>query len=35
MSQVRNLGPDTNPDVPRGLNELFTRGGLQYAVPLQ
>ncbi|MFC7309300.1 transporter substrate-binding domain-containing protein [Streptomyces monticola] len=30
----RNLGPATGLNVPRGLNELFTRGGLQYAVPL-
>lgn len=30
----RNLGPATGLAVPRGLNELFTRGGLQYAVPL-
>ncbi|MDI3389986.1 transporter substrate-binding domain-containing protein [Streptomyces sp. B-S-A8] len=30
----RNLGPATGLNVPRGLNALFTRGGLQYAVPL-
>ncbi|MGW1270769.1 transporter substrate-binding domain-containing protein [Streptomyces sp. NPDC002491] len=30
----RNLGPATGLAVPRGLNELFTRGGLHYAVPL-
>ncbi|CCB72397.1 Amino acid ABC transporter substrate-binding protein, PAAT family (plasmid) [Streptantibioticus cattleyicolor NRRL 8057 = DSM 46488] len=30
----RNLGPDSGLSVPRGLNELFTRGGLHYAHPL-
>ncbi|MFI9253622.1 transporter substrate-binding domain-containing protein [Streptomyces sp. NPDC053069] len=30
----RNLGPATGLAVPRGLNELWTRGGLHYAVPL-
>ncbi|MGW6361315.1 transporter substrate-binding domain-containing protein [Streptomyces sp. NPDC055092] len=30
----RNLGAHCGLAVPRGLNELYTRGGLQYAVPL-
>ncbi|MCS0606478.1 transporter substrate-binding domain-containing protein [Streptomyces sp. LP11] len=30
----RSLGPATGLAVPRGLNELWTRGGLHYAVPL-
>ncbi|GAA1196970.1 amino acid ABC transporter substrate-binding protein [Streptomyces hebeiensis] len=30
----RNLGTATPLAVPRGLNELWTRGGLHYAVPL-
>ncbi|MFD6619634.1 transporter substrate-binding domain-containing protein [Streptomyces albidoflavus] len=30
----RNLGAASGLAVPRGLNELYTRGGLQYAVPL-
>lgn len=30
----RNLGASAGLAVPRGLNELYTRGGLQYAVPL-
>ncbi|MET7616057.1 transporter substrate-binding domain-containing protein [Streptomyces sp. NPDC005408] len=31
----RNLGAASGLGVPRGLNELWTRGGLHYAVPLQ
>ncbi|QFR97894.1 transporter substrate-binding domain-containing protein [Streptomyces tsukubensis] len=31
---ARNLGPATGLDVPRGLNELWTKGGLHYALPL-
>ncbi|WP_371493614.1 transporter substrate-binding domain-containing protein [Kitasatospora sp. NBC_00374] len=31
---ARNLGPASGLDVPRGLNELWTRGGLHYAPPL-
>jgi general L-amino acid transport system substrate-binding protein len=30
----RNLGTASGLDVPRGLNELWTGGGLHYAVPL-
>ncbi|MFD9004720.1 transporter substrate-binding domain-containing protein [Streptomyces sp. NPDC059582] len=30
----RNLGRTSGLDVPRGPNELWTRGGLHYAVPL-
>ncbi|MFJ1972098.1 amino acid ABC transporter substrate-binding protein [Streptomyces sp. NPDC087903] len=30
----RNLGGTSGLGVPRGLNELWTRGGLHYAVPL-
>ncbi|MFJ4789510.1 transporter substrate-binding domain-containing protein [Streptomyces sp. NPDC088794] len=30
----RNLGHSSGLDVPRGPNELWTRGGLHYAVPL-
>ncbi|MEW1691685.1 transporter substrate-binding domain-containing protein [Streptomyces sp. NPDC091265] len=30
----RNLGASSGLDVPRGPNELWTRGGLHYAVPL-
>lgn len=29
----RNLGAASGLDVPRGPNELWTRGGLHYAVP--
>ncbi len=29
----RNLGPDTPFDLPRGLNELWTQGGLLYPPP--
>ncbi|MCC6454989.1 MAG: amino acid ABC transporter substrate-binding protein [Caldilineaceae bacterium] len=31
----RNLGPDTPFSLPRGLNALYTNGGIQYAMPLR
>jgi general L-amino acid transport system substrate-binding protein len=31
----RNLGPDTPFDLPRGLNELWTEGGLLYSPPFR
>jgi general L-amino acid transport system substrate-binding protein len=31
----RNLGPDTPFNLPRGINELYTNGGIQYAMPLR
>ncbi len=31
----RNLGPDTPFDLPRGLNALYTDGGLQYSMPFR
>jgi general L-amino acid transport system substrate-binding protein len=31
----RNLGPDTPFALPRGLNALYTEGGIQYAMPLR
>jgi len=31
----RNLGPNTSFDLPRGLNNLYTNGGIQYAMPLR
>ena len=31
----RNLGPDTPFDLPRGLNALYTDGGIQYAIPFR
>jgi general L-amino acid transport system substrate-binding protein len=31
----RNLGPDTPFDLPRGLNNLYTEGGLIYAPPFR
>jgi general L-amino acid transport system substrate-binding protein len=31
----RNLGPDTPYNVPRGLNSLYTEGGLLYAPPFR
>jgi general L-amino acid transport system substrate-binding protein len=31
----RNLGPDTPFALPRGLNNLYTEGGIQYAPPLR
>jgi general L-amino acid transport system substrate-binding protein len=30
-----NLGPSTPFDLPRGLNNLYTNGGIQYAMPLR
>jgi general L-amino acid transport system substrate-binding protein len=30
-----NLGPDTEFDLPRGLNKLYTDGGIQYAIPFR
>ncbi|MHA1549370.1 MAG: amino acid ABC transporter substrate-binding protein [Alphaproteobacteria bacterium] len=32
---ARNLGPDTTLDVQRGLNNLWNRGGIQYAPPIR
>jgi len=31
----RNLGPDTPTYIPRGLNKLYTEGGLLYAPPFK
>ena len=31
----RNLGPDTVFDLPRGLNSLYTDGGILYAPPIR
>jgi general L-amino acid transport system substrate-binding protein len=31
----RNLGPDTVFNLPRGLNQLYTEGGLLYAPPIR
>jgi len=31
----RNLGPDTPFNLPRGLNELYTNGGLMYSPPFR
>lgn len=31
----RNLGPDTPTYIPRGLNQLYTNGGLLYAPPFR
>jgi general L-amino acid transport system substrate-binding protein len=31
----RNLGPDTPFDLPRGLNALYTDGGILYALPFR
>lgn len=31
----RNLGPDTPFSLPRGLNALYTDGGIQYAPPMR
>ena len=31
----RNLGPDTPFNLPRGLNALYTDGGIQYAIPFR
>ncbi len=32
---ARNLGPDTNMGLERGLNALWTNGGIQYAPPIR
>jgi general L-amino acid transport system substrate-binding protein len=31
----RNLGPDTPTYIPRGLNNLYTNGGIMYAPPFR
>ena len=31
----RNLGPDTPFNIPRGLNKLYTDGGILYAPPFR
>jgi general L-amino acid transport system substrate-binding protein len=31
----RNLGKDSPINLPRGLNDLWTRGGLMYAPPIR
>jgi len=31
----RNLGPDTTLDIPRGVNNLWTQGGLLYSPPFR
>ena len=31
----RNLGADSKLGIPRGLNQLWTRGGIQYAPPMR
>ncbi len=31
----RNLGPNTPTYIPRGLNQLYTNGGLLYAPPFR
>jgi general L-amino acid transport system substrate-binding protein len=31
----RNFGPNTRLAIPRGLNNLWTKGGLQYAPPVR
>jgi general L-amino acid transport system substrate-binding protein len=31
----RNLGPDTGVFIPRGLNSLYTEGGLLYSPPFR
>jgi general L-amino acid transport system substrate-binding protein len=31
----RNLGPDTPFDLPRGLNALYTEGGILYSPPFR
>ena len=31
----RNLGPDTPINLPRGLNALYTNGGILYALPFR
>jgi general L-amino acid transport system substrate-binding protein len=32
---ARNLGADTRLNIPRGLNELWNNGGIQYAPPIR
>jgi len=34
-SFARNLGSESNLHIPRGFNDLWTRGGLQYAPPFR
>jgi general L-amino acid transport system substrate-binding protein len=34
-SYERNLGPKTPVGLPRGVNDLWTKGGLQYAPPIR
>jgi general L-amino acid transport system substrate-binding protein len=31
----RNLGPNTPLNLPRGINNLWNNGGIQYAAPLR
>jgi general L-amino acid transport system substrate-binding protein len=31
----RNLGPNTKTAIPRGINNLYTQGGLLYAPPFR
>jgi len=31
----RHFGPSTKLNIPRGVNKLWTRGGLQYALPIR
>ncbi len=31
----RNVGPNTPLGLPRGLNDLWTRGGIMYAAPFR
>ena len=31
----RNVGPDTPLRLERGVNDLWTRGGLMYAMPVR
>ena len=31
----RTLGPNTKFNVPRGLNQPYTKGGIQYAPPFR
>lgn len=31
----RNIGPQTSIGLPRGVNDLWTRGGLMYAWPMR
>lgn len=34
-SWTKNFGPDTKLNLPRGLNQLWTQGGLMYAPPIR